>query len=198
MSGESKPADAGKTIIESEQTAETSRELSAPKEAVQHPDAPRLAGYRLVQPIGRGAYAEVWRGWQERTRKWVAVKVFRRKSGLNWLFLQREVERLVRLDKHPYIVSLLDADLAGDTAYYVLDLIEAGSLERFVVASNRETVEKLAALMEQVAEALAYVHSKGIIHCDLKPANILMDDQGRPRVADFGGRKTCGAPSATR
>jgi WD40 repeat protein/tRNA A-37 threonylcarbamoyl transferase component Bud32 len=191
-----RPPEPGETLIQSEATAQAAREFSAPKEALQHADAPVLAGYRLCQPIGRGAYAEVWRGWQERTRKWVAVKVFRQKSGLNWMLLQREVERLVSLDKHPYIVSLLDADLSGPTAYYVLDLIEAGSLERLSPASSTEGVEKTARLLEEVGEALAYVHSKGIIHCDLKPANILMDDQGRPRVADFGQSRVFSDSSA--
>ncbi len=116
----------------------------------------------------------------------MAVKVFTRRKGVNWIFLQREVARLIRLDKHPHIVSLLDADLTGEPAYYVMDFLEAGPLDQFVNPANPAPVEKAAKWMEEIAEALAYVHSKGLIHCDLKPANILLDEAGHVRVADFG------------
>jgi WD40 repeat protein/serine/threonine protein kinase len=163
-----------------------SQELSVPQEATQHPGAPRLAGYILVSPLGRGAYAQVWKAWQMRTRKWVALKIFLERGGVNWLFLQREVERLVRLDKHPHIVSLLDADLSGETPYYAMDYMEKGSLERFARPGQGEPPEDAARWMREIAEALSYVHSKGLIHCDLKPANILLDEEGHVRVADFG------------
>ncbi len=73
----------------------------------------RVNLYVLAALIGQGAYAQIWKAWQVHTCKWVAVKVFTQQSGVNWLSLQREVERLVRLDEHPNIVSLLDADLTG-------------------------------------------------------------------------------------
>jgi hypothetical protein len=136
--------------------------------------------------MGRGAFSQVWKAWQVRTHKWVAMKVFLDRGGVNWLFLQREMERLIRLDKHPHIVSLLDADLAGEQAYYVMDLMGGGSLEQFVDPAHPAPAEKASVWMEEIAQALAYVHSKGLIHCDLKPANILLDEEGHIRVADFG------------
>ena len=168
-----------------------------PKEAVQHADAPKIAGYILTNALGRGAFAQVWKGWQVRTRKWVAVKVFTQRGGVNWIFLQREVERLIKLDKHPHIVSLLDADLTGETAYYVMDFLEGGSLEQFVDPANPAPVEKAVRWMEEICEALAYVHSKGLIHCDLKPANILLDEEGHVRVADFGQSRIVTESSAS-
>ncbi|HVA65351.1 MAG TPA: serine/threonine-protein kinase [Elusimicrobiota bacterium] len=175
-----------KTQAQLEAEIAASKELSLPKEAEQHAAAPKIAGYILTQALGRGAFAEVWKAWQIRTRKQVAIKVFTQRKGVNWLFLQREVERLVTLDKHPHIVSLLDADLTGDPAYYAMDFLAAGSLERFVDPANPAPVGEAARWMEEVAQALAYVHSKGLIHCDLKPANILLDEGGHIRVADFG------------
>jgi WD40 repeat protein/serine/threonine protein kinase len=163
-----------------------SARLSMPKDVEQHPQAPKIAGYVLVKTIGKGAFAEVWKAWQTRTHKWVAVKVFIQKTGVNWLFLQREVERLIRLDKHPHIVSLLDADLEGELPYYVMDYMEGGSLEQFVDPKRAVAPARAALWMEEMAQALAYVHSKGMIHCDLKPANVLLDEEGHVRLADFG------------
>lgn len=89
-----------RTEVQSPSSLAESQVLSVPSEAVQHAGAPSIPGYVLTSPLGRGAYAQVWKAWQARTRKWVAVKVFIEKSGVNWLFLQREVERLIRLDRN--------------------------------------------------------------------------------------------------
>ena len=175
-----------RTEIQPQADISASKELSVPKEVEQHPAAPKIPGYILTMALGRGAFAEVWKAWQIRTHKWVAVKIFTQRKGVNWIFLQREVERLIKLDKHPHIVSLLDADLTGEPAYYVMDFLEAGPLDQFVSAANPAPVDKAARWMEEIAQALAYVHSKGLIHCDLKPANILLDEGGHVRVADFG------------
>jgi serine/threonine protein kinase len=116
----------------------------------------------------------------------VAVKIFASKTGVNWLLLQQEIERLIRLDKHPNVVSLLDADLACATPFYAMEFMEAGSLEGFVDPLRPVPPETAARWMEEIGQALSFVHSKGIIHCDIKPANILLDAEGRVRVADFG------------
>ena len=176
----------GETIAQPELAQKFSREQSVPKGVEQHPEAPKLAGYILTRPLGKGAFAQVWRAWQIRTRKTLAVKVFSQSHGVNWLYLQREVERLIRLDKHPNIVSLFDADLTGDPPYYAMDLMEGGSLERYVGSQERPPEGAVARWAEEISDALAYVHAKGLLHCDLKPANVLLDEQGHARVADFG------------
>ena len=174
------------TLVQPEEAVEGSKELSIPSGVEQHASAPKIKDYILTQPLGQGAFAEVWKGWQIRTRKWVAVKIFTQREGVNWLFLQREVERLIRLDRHPNIVSLLDADLTGNTPYYVMDYMEGGSLETVMEDGRMPSVETVTQWMREVADALRFVHAKGLIHCDLKPANILIDSEGRARVADFG------------
>ncbi|HVE14565.1 MAG TPA: serine/threonine-protein kinase, partial [Elusimicrobiota bacterium] len=173
------------TLLQESSSLEESSSLSAQAPA-QHAEAPKIPGYVLTALIGSGAYARVWKAWQARTRKIVAVKVFHRQEGVDWLLLQREVERLIRLDKHPNVVSLLDANLSGEPAYYVMDFMEGGSLQSLLDSGKRPSVEQAAGWMEDVAKALAWVHSKGVIHCDLKPANLLLDDAGGLRVADFG------------
>lgn len=178
------------TMPQTTEAQKASRQLSELPDLKQHPDAPKISGYILVKPLGQGAYAQVWEAIQVRTRKFVAIKVFTKKSGIHWFFLQREADRLIRLDKHPHIVSLLDADLGGQIPYYVMDLVQEGSLERFVEEDGGITeeldLEKVEGWIEEVAQALHYVHSKQMVHCDLKPANVLLDEEGHVRVADFG------------
>jgi WD40 repeat protein/serine/threonine protein kinase len=189
------------TMAQTEDAQKASQQLSELPDLKQHPDAPKIAGYMLIKPLGRGAYAQVWEAIQLRTRKFVAVKVFTKKSGVHWFFLQREADRLIRLDKHPHIVSLLDADLSGDVPYYVMDLAQEGSLERLVdgppPGSEDLGVEKVAGWMEEVAQALNYVHAKQMVHCDLKPANVLLDEEGHVRVADFGNSRVLSESGGT-
>jgi len=171
------------TLVQSGEAQARARDASA---AGAEATTPHIPGYTLAQPLGRGTFATAWQGVQTRTGKPVAIKVFHQSSGVNWLFLRREVERLVRLDKHPNVVSLLDADLGHDPPYYVTDLMEGGSLEKWVDPARPATCAQAAQWLGEIAQALSFVHGKGIIHCDLKPANVLLDGEGRVRVADFG------------
>ncbi len=174
------------TLRQSGESLASSRDLSTAHVGRQSSSAPLARGYALDRLIGEGAYGQVWQATQTRTRKPVAVKVFVQRRGLDWLFLQREVERLTRLDRHPHIVTLLDTDLASDPPFYAMDLIEGGSLLEFVKTGSPPSIERLLRWTEQICDALAYVHAKGLIHCDLKPANILLDSQDHVRVVDFG------------
>lgn len=175
-----------RTEVQQESDFASSAELSIPQHIRQNESAPKVVGYILTETLGEGAYGKVWRSWQLRTRKEVAVKVFTQRSGLDWIFLQREVERLTRLDRHPHIVSLLDMGLDEEPPFYVMDLIEQGSLESFAHPQNTAQVDRAVLWFEQICDALSYVHSKGLIHCDLKPANILLDGREHIRVVDFG------------
>lgn len=178
--------DDGLTQVQTADAVANSVELSIPKHVRQHAEAPKLNGYVLTEPLGQGAYGQVWRGWQVRTRKEVAVKVFTQRTGLDWIFLQREVERLTRLDRHPHIVTLLDTNLDEEPPFYVMDLIEGGALNRWVNRESPTDPRTALGWMEQICDALNYVHAKALIHCDLKPANILVDGRSFVRVVDFG------------
>lgn len=167
------------------------------QEIEQSASAPRVAGYALQALLGEGAYGQVWRGVQMRTNKEVAVKVFMQRGGLDWIFLQREVERLTRLDRHPHVVTLLDTDLGSEPPFYAMDLIGGGSLARYVKEGAVASEDRAVGWMEQIGQALAYVHGKGLIHCDLKPANILVDDQNNVRVVDFGQSRVFTESSAS-
>lgn len=175
-----------RTHVQGSEGVAASAELSLPKHVQQHSSAPKVGGFILMELLGEGAYGQVWRAWQNRTRKEVAVKIFLQRSGLDWIFLQREVERLTRLDKHPHIVTLLDTNLEEEPPFYVMELLGGGSLQQHVSLPTRADAARGAAYMRQIADALSYVHGKGLIHCDLKPANILVDERASIRVVDFG------------
>ena len=190
----SEPSNIYQTMAQTEESQQVSQQLSEIQDLKQHEEAPKIPGYMIIKPLGRGAYAQVWEAIQLRTRRFVAVKVFIKKGGVHWFFLQREAERLIRLDKHPNIVSLLDADLGGETPYYVMDLAQEGSLEGLIQKNKLSEsglfkVEQAADWMEQIGQALQYVHHKQMVHCDLKPANVLLDEEGHVRVADFGNSR---------
>ncbi|MEK6674976.1 MAG: bifunctional serine/threonine-protein kinase/formylglycine-generating enzyme family protein [Planctomycetota bacterium] len=181
-----RPIEPGRTEVQTQTSQEISAELSIPGHVQSHPSAPRLPGYILTKQLGEGAYGQVWHAWQHKTRKEVAVKVFTHRSGLDWILLQREVERLARLDRHPHIVTLLDTQLEQEPPFYAMDLLESGSLDQWVRPERPAPLDRVMAWLDQICSALSYVHAKGLIHCDLKPANILLDEQDRARIVDFG------------
>lgn len=162
-------------------------EKSPPPGVSQHPSAPKVPGYILTLPLARGASSEVWKAWQERTGKEVALKVLRDLSEEQRTALRASVERLIVLDRHPNVVAVLDADLFGEPAWVATDLLESGSLQARIDSGRPASADEAARWLEETARALAYVHGRGVFHGNLKPSNILLDEEGRPRLLDFGG-----------
>jgi len=155
------------------------------EETHEAPPLREIPGYRLGQLIGKGAYGAIWSGIHLATGSRVAVKVLRAgpRQGLG-----REVKRILDVAEHPYVVPLVDAGLEHDPAFLVTPLMQ-GSLGSYMrqIEGPQEVHSDLVRLwMRQVAGALDYIHQKGVVHCDLKPDNILLDDQGNCRVCDFG------------
>ena len=123
-----------------------------------------------------------------------AIKFFARGSSLHWQLLQDEVKQLANLDGVTGIVWLKDVVPDADPPYFVMQYAEGGSLaER--LRRGPVPVSEAVRLMTQVAEALAALHTKGIIHCDLKPGNILLDGAANPLIADFGQAQLSGSLS---
>ena len=145
-----------------------------------------VPGYSIQQFIGSGAYGEVWSGTDKKTGRRVAVKFYTRRSSEDVRQLAREVEKLVVLAADRYVVQLVDVGWDADPPYFVMDYIEHGSLEDRLNDSTKLPVDEAVEMFREIGTGMMHLHGKGILHCDLKPGNVLLDQDGVPRLADFG------------
>jgi len=143
--------------------------------------------YRLVARIGSGSSAEVWQAEDVALGRSVAVKVLLPALARDPGFVRRlEAEaHAAALLTHPHIARVYDWGDA-DEAYLVMELLGGGSLRSLLDAGSRLSPLQAARLVAEAASGLAYAHRRGIVHRDVKPANLLFDDEGRVVVADFG------------
>jgi hypothetical protein len=145
-----------------------------------------VPGYQTQRFIGAGAYGEVWAGVDRTTGRKVAIKFYLHRRGVDWSLLAREVEKLRFLSADRYVVQLLDVGWDAEPPYYVMEYVEHGSLDDLLRRHGTFAVPEAVELFREIAVGLSHAHGKGVVHCDLKPANILLDQDGKPRLADFG------------
>ena len=144
--------------------------------------------YRIDGVVGDGGMAVVYRGWDLVLNRVVAIKVLREQYAMNESFLarfRREAQSAAGL-AHPNIVNVYDVGRDGDTWYIVQELIDGTDLATLIRQRGQFTVADATEVIAQVAVALDYAHSRGIIHRDVKPHNILIDSRGTAKVVDFG------------
>jgi serine/threonine protein kinase len=142
--------------------------------------------YRLGSLLGVGGVAEVYRAIDERLHRGVAVKLFRGDVADQLHRHEDEMRTLARLN-HPSLVTVYDAgtDHVTQQPYLVMALVEGATLAD-QLRDARITPERTAEIGAAIADALAYVHGQGLIHRDVKPANVLISNAGRVFLADFG------------
>jgi hypothetical protein len=148
--------------------------------------APIIPGCVIRGVLGRGGMGVVYRAWQEDLEREVAIKMLPAETATSGARSRRFVQEarvLARL-RHGNIVPVYEAALHRGQPYFVMELMTGGSLAG---ARDRFAEPRAAAgLVEQVARAVQHAHDQEILHRDLKPLNILLDDRGHPRVSDFG------------
>jgi hypothetical protein len=153
--------------------------------AAARPLLNRLGNYQLLERIGRGGEADVYRARQlPPLERVVALKCFWVGDSAEAHNFTREIEVARRL-RHTHILPVYDAGHAGAECYYTMPYVPGGSLDARLRA-GRADVRWAVRLMEKVARAVDYAHRQGVLHRDLKPANILLDDNDEPLLADFG------------
>jgi hypothetical protein len=169
--------------------------LPAPTAAPQPPhDAAakvkdiRIGRYAVIKKLGAGSFGEVYQAFDADLKRNVAIKVpyahLVSRAGDADSYLA-EAQNVARLD-HPGIVPVYDVGRTPDGQCYVVSkLIPGGSLDRNF-DTGRWSFAEAAELIAQAAEALHHAHQRGLVHRDVKPGNILLDDHGRPMIADFG------------
>lgn len=167
--------------------AQGSEELLRAIQLSQRSQPPcQVPGYEARRFLGAGAYGEVWVAIDRTTGRQVAIKFYLHRGGLDWSLLSHEVEKLAFLSADRYVVQLLDVGWDSEPPYYVMEYVEHGSLEERLQKQGRLPPGEATSLLREIAVGLMHAHSKGVLHCDLKPANVLLDQDGKPRLADFG------------
>jgi serine/threonine protein kinase/DNA-binding NarL/FixJ family response regulator len=148
----------------------------------------RLGRYEVRKSLGQGAMGEVYLCWDDELQRNVAIRVPRRerfKSDKDMEQVLDEARTVAKL-RHSNIVSIYDIlRLADGTPFIVMEYVEGNSL-RQLVNSKRPSVSQIRQVICSVAEALQFAHSAGFVHRDVKPENILLDQDSIPKLADFG------------
>ncbi|HZZ95924.1 MAG TPA: serine/threonine-protein kinase [Jatrophihabitantaceae bacterium] len=156
--------------------------------------------YRLIARLGRGAVADVWRAADERLHRHVALKLFGPDST-DPARERAELELLARLS-HPGLVTVFDAGVddhpfTGRRAYLVMELVDGPTLRQHMVGGPLDP-DQVAHFGAQLSQALSYVHGRGVIHRDVKPANILLRPDTRiVKLTDFGMARELNAARIT-
>lgn len=146
-----------------------------------------LHGYEVRESIGHGGFGAVYRAYQPILGRDVAIKVILPEHANNADFIRRfesEAQLIARLE-HPHIVPLYDFWREPDGAFLVMRWIRGGTLKRRLQQGDMGTDEALA-ILEMVTSALFHAHSAGVVHLDIKPDNILIDENDNAYLTDFG------------
>lgn len=169
----------------------------------QPPSAEELAAmfrqFDKIELIGAGGMGAVYKARQKELDRYVALKILPREISSNPAFSElfaREAKALAQLN-HPHIVTIYDYGRTGDLFYIVMEYVDGVNL-RQLIAGDRISPREALAIVPQICDALQYAHDKGVVHRDIKPENILIDREGRVKVADFGLAKLLDAHSDTK
>ncbi|MBK8989472.1 MAG: serine/threonine protein kinase [Chloroflexi bacterium] len=158
-----------------------------------------IGKYQILEKLGRGGMAEVYKAYQENLDRYVAIKLMHAFLASEQDFLQRfkREARAMAAMNHANIVGVYDFDVyQEDTYYLVMEYIAGGTLKQRLedLTEKQESMAlgKAVQLGYQVAEALDYAHRHGMVHRDVKPANIMLGDNDRALLTDFGIVKMMG------
>jgi serine/threonine-protein kinase len=149
-----------------------------------------IGRYALKYRIGEGGLGTVYAAHDPLLSRLIAIKTLNvevaaeQRSAFNALFLN-EARAAAGLS-HPHIVTVFDAGVSDDNAYIAMELLKGRDLRQLRQEGWRPTPTQSALIVRRVADALAYAHSKGVVHRDIKPTNIFMVGRTQPRVLDFG------------
>jgi serine/threonine-protein kinase len=179
----------------------TEEDTGAPASAPPDPPVGAAFGrYELRREMGRGGVGVVYEAWDPNLQRLVALKTLIAGRGATDAQLERfmrEVRAAAHL-RHPSIVSIHDAGTIEGRPYLTMEAIDGQSLDRLVATGGTDAPRQVVELLMPIARALAYAHAQGIVHRDVKPENILVDQRGHPYLTDFGLARDLALPRVTK
>ncbi len=153
--------------------------------------------YEILEVIGIGGMAVVYKARCHRLNRLVAIKILKDEFSQDAEFRRRfhAESQAVAMLSHPNIVSVYDVSHSGDTDYIVMELIDGITLKQYMEQKGQLNWRETLHFSTQIAKALEHAHSRGIIHRDIKPHNIMILKDGSVKVADFGIARITSAQS---
>jgi len=154
------------------------------------PPIAHIGRYALEQRLGVGGLGQVHEAWDPMLSRAVAIKTLHfevdgpTRASLDRLFLAEA--RAIASLSHPHIVTVHDAGLSPQGVYIAMERLHGADLRQRLAAGWQPSPGTAAQLVRRIADALAYAHARGIVHCDIKPANIFVTRHDKPKVLDFG------------
>ena len=157
--------------------------------------------YRIEESLGRGGMAEVFKAWDLQRATYLAVKVLREDLSRDLVFLnrfQREALTLAKLH-HPNIVRFYGLETDHLTVYMLMDFIEGSTLQDEIFLSKGQPLAEniIWLVLQSICSALHYAHSMGLVHCDIKPGNIMINQHSEVLLTDFGIARMTDTATAT-
>ncbi len=156
--------------------------------------ADKFPQFEITACLGAGGMGVVYKARQKSLDRWVAIKILRQERVGEEKFAERftrEAQTLARLN-HPNIVTVFDFGETGGLFYLVMEFVDGVNLRDLLRDGKLEPKQALA-IVPPICEALQFAHDKGIVHRDIKPENLLLDRDGRIKIADFGIASLMGA-----
>lgn len=168
------------------------RTTSAP---ARRPDRILGGRYRLVERIDEGGAGEVWRAHDEKLDREVAVKLLG--TAADEAFRERftsEARRAAAV-AHPNVVTVFDEGREGRDAYMVMEYVRGRTLRDVIADRGPLPPHEVSRIVAQIAAALDAAHGSGLVHCDVKPANVILDASGTAKLTDFGVARAARDPA---
>ena len=153
-----------------------------------------IGGYRLIEKIGSGGMGDVYKAFNAALNRTAAIKILHQKNMgerfKNEAYIQSSVT-------HPNIARLYEYLVTGETACIIMEYVEGDSLDVYLHRKGKLSSEETEHIIKQIAAALAYLHSRDILHRDIKPQNFKVQSNGTITMLDFGIAKNKYTPKLT-